>query len=672
MSVAGRIRKTEGFGWMKRGIFARLGALGRVTFVAAMAAWLAVSPVFAQNTATDDNTGAKVLLYDSGKWEYAPGEIAASGDQVSPGRREFGTKAELAPSKQPLQVIRTPILTVERLIMTTIVLLVGGTSLLFFFVIQPARKRRPLVEALQIIAHGQTEMYEKAEELLSLAITAGLRKKDIQEAYFARAYVRALRQIYEGAIADLREADRSDPAVAYLEIWTCLQKEEYKQAYATYVENKTGVLALEHGKRLVSLVCLNMGKQYWKDRKIENALERFEEVRSLGIHCDRVPSSAKEHQVTLGILALFDNEIDKAEAYFQAARESAEKDQSPMLQPDLGLLLCQWKRAGHPPADEDIGKLISRAEIELAGVPGQAAPEPVCKPQQGGEDQTADSESHRIVLTEQRLLLRNVRLCHAISLVHTWLSLPQKTELPRWERDRLEDRTKKVREIDSSMPEPMILLGLIDYYLFHDSMKGSALALLENARTKVPEIGLMIDREKKLRRMEKDRLRTFLALSKEYMGNPDIPIEMRRALQKALGQFARFRETEDGLKISEQVIEDGGLTIQGLQTRNALLRKRIGTIVRPLLTSVNSTEASSVNELMSAMEKASQTIQQHAASLEKSELELMIRSGGLIFREEVVRNRTEAHIPSVESSKEPPLGALLNGIDVGIGRPQKS
>jgi tetratricopeptide (TPR) repeat protein len=604
--------------------------------VAGIATFPTATHVQAQRIATEDNTGAKVLLHDSGKWEYTRGKQGAKNEAGKSGESLVASEPAGPLGLSPAEKL-VPFLTTERMIMAGIVLVMGGGSLLFFLVVQPARRRKPLLQALRIISSGQTEMYEEAEELLARAITAGLKKKDIQEAFFARAYIRAQLGIFDRAMADLKETERQNPAVAYLEMWLLVQRGEYKEAYAVYAENMKAVELLENGKRLVSIVCFNLGKQYWKEKRIEEALKRFEEVKALGVHAEKVPGSIDEHHITFGLLSLFDNDYVKAESDFRNAVERAKKNGSSTLQAELGLLLCKWRKGGHPPADEEVGKLAARVENQLSKAPIWSRSEASAIE---GEDKEEGAEAQR-ALTEHGLLLRNVLLCHAVSLVHMWISREAKSGLPRSERDRLEERTHKVNKVDDGMTEPRLLLGLIDYYLFHDSMKESGLGLLEDSKTNVPEVGLIIEREKKLKELEKDRLKTFLALAKEYLSNPDIPVQMRSELKKALGRYARFKEVGE-LKISEQAIEDGGATIQGLQFRSALLRKRIGTIVKPLLASTDSSKAKSIDDLMSSMENASETIRQNAASLEKSELNLMINSGDLVLKEESLAEQLPA------------------------------
>ena len=64
----------------------------------------------------------------------------------------------------------------------------GGAA--YYLLIEPLIRRRVLVEALRILASGNTRL-PRAEELLVQALLAGLRKKDIALARFALACVRA-------------------------------------------------------------------------------------------------------------------------------------------------------------------------------------------------------------------------------------------------------------------------------------------------------------------------------------------------------------------------------------------------------------------------------------------------------------------------------------------------
>ena len=119
---------------------------------------------------------------------------------------------------------------------------------------------------------------------------------------------------------------------------------------------------------------------------------------------------------------------------------------------------------------------------------------------------------------EENLLVRNVLLWHAVSLIHGWFDKEEKSGLTRPERDRLAERLKKVMEIDPEMPDPKLIQGLIDYFFFRDTLREESLDMLEKSHTLVPEADLIFKRERKLDELQKNSVDTLFRGRQELYG----------------------------------------------------------------------------------------------------------------------------------------------------------
>ena len=605
----------------------------------------------ADGTATTDVGAKRVLLKSSGTWMYVehagdPSPAPAIPDQSLTGGVESmldpGGKRDANPSNvrkladAPKSLVDQLRAVDRRLLVAVGVgagLLVLATIgiLLFFLAVQPAKRRKLLRRALTILESGTKEQgqLKEAEDLLNRAIEAGLRNADIKEAYFARAYAFAVRGIEDAAlldlaIADIKKADRSDPAVLYLELWTRVKQKKYDEAVALCDASQRDLESFEHGKALMSIASFNLATELWKKKEVEAAVKSFDRVRALGVHVDRLPASSGNHHTTLGIVSLFDNHVDEAEKYFKTALDQRSKDKTSVIEADLGLLLCRWKRQDLVGVHDDLGDLVARVDSDLQDVV-------LRKRREGRKDDKADDVDE--TLTDVGFLKRNVFLWHAVSLVHTWSGRAEKASLPRDQRDELERRLDKVVAVDANMPDPKLLLGLIDYYLFHDSLKASAIKRLTNAGIDVPEVNLLVDRENKIMQAEQNLLPTFFAMVKGYVANHEVPKQMRQELVDALQRFDRFRSLERDLTIGDTV-DETGVTLAGLQARGALLTQRVERIVKPVMSKQGAENLKSLDEMLGGMKAAAEAIQGGAKKLEEHELQLMVSTGEFLLREE--------------------------------------
>jgi tetratricopeptide (TPR) repeat protein len=638
----------------------------------------------AERTATIDGTRTKVLLETTGSWRYVAAQAGADAqrdDAPVPGPSPTQTQNAVAPpagtrggddataaeGSAPARPAQPPPLDRQVMLELTIAggalvgLVVG--LLVYFLWIMPAIRGRRLGAAIALIRDGGTANLGEAEELLDRAITSGMRPDDVREAYFARAYVHARLGRYDGALADLRQADRDEPSVLYVELWALVKLKKYKEGYEIYSAHRNEIVEFEHGRRLASIVCFNLGRERWKEHALDDALKYFNEVRKLGIHADKVPESVSDHQTTLGILAMYDNQFEEAAAQFEKAKARAKEERASSLPADVGLLLCRWRLSKHPQMDDDIAKVV-------ALLPGVASGK---RAAEGGD-----------ALDESELLARNVLLWHAVSLLHALHHRPERTGFPQAERANLRQRVERVLERDATMPDPKLILGLVEYFFFHESNKAAAVEMLNASNTDVPEVSLLLTREAKLKTLQQDLLKTFFSLVKDYLADREVPLRVRQTLMDSLQRHSRFRQVEGDFTIAgDEAGVAADVTLNGLQSRAVLLRKRVATILQPALSSTNREGVAGLQELMNELERGTQQIKETAAKLEEKELDLVVGTGEFLLREEdgpvpsasrpprdLLTPSSPVERPRAAKRIELPPPAAMKGVTRGTNNPQ--
>ncbi|MBN1894611.1 tetratricopeptide repeat protein [bacterium] len=597
-------------------------------------------------------SGAEVVLHENHTWTllHAADSTAIGQDSAIPGATGGRDRDEPAgrnpdgslPARQipqtgsPAGLDRKWIL-IGGLAVGVLSLVVIGL-VVFFAVLQPSKKKKPLIRALRIIEQERRDEYADAENLLTQAITAGLKQKDVQEAYFARGYLQALRGEYGGAAADLAASNRKDPAVLYLDLWVKTRQEKYKDAFEIYETHQELLQDFLKAKELMSIVCFNLGRDHWKNREIQKAVQYFDRVRELGVHADKVPGSISDHQVTLGIVALFDDHFDEAKTSFEEARRRAVNENRSPLNADIGLLLCRWRSGGQAQLDKPLTELVQTLEKEYGKNPARSSKTAKELPEQKVEGKTVET-----VLTEADLLLRNVLLWHAVSLIQVWCRKEEKSGLTLPERDMLGKRLEKVMNVDPEMPDPKLVQGLIDYYFFHDSRLEEALDMLEKSGTGIPEVDLIVTRERKLEELQKDQVKTFFAIVKNYLENKAVPPGMKEKLIERLETFPRFSELQAELYVSDQPADSEGPTIQNLESRQDFIKKRMDAIIGaikakdPKNKSEKDKRAKETQELEDSMKEISkntQLIRKTYDQVEEKVNKVLIYTGEMVLPEE--------------------------------------
>jgi tetratricopeptide (TPR) repeat protein len=533
------------------------------------------------------------------------------------------------------------------------------------FIVAPRKRRRSFLAALELLANDSPNLND-AERLLSDALISGMGRKDVAAARFALAYVRARLNRYAEAaavLADLKPNDRDRESV-YLELWLHSKLKAHERVEAIYRDYAELLDDLRDTRLLVGIAYLERARLFWASKQISSAVEYFKKLRDLGVREleDEIPEHIDDHQVVLGIAALFEKNFEQAGKHFRGAVEAAGVAGKSAVAGRLGELLCQWRATGIPQIDEPLGELTGEmAAVNPAGAPRGKAACPHC----GHEYQVANSMADRraqckncrrafrlpnplkpltedaedadLLLSEEELLLRNVLLWHAASLLFAWRGLTEREGLPAEEFETLCQRLEAARHVDPDFADAQLMQGLIAYFFAPDEeARTEAVKGLERAielGVSLPEVLNLVEREKRLEQYRADSLARFFAHVQDYLGNRSVPEELRQELHLRLSRYQRFREIppiDPG-----QQDEEAAPSLSDLRNRSQVLRDRVQRVQRRLLQDApDGTEVQAIDDLVGDLEKNTQELVESAKRVEDVELDLMASTSEFLLKEE--------------------------------------
>jgi len=549
------------------------------------------------------------------------------------------------------------------------VIVVVGVYLL---VVAPRRKRRPFLKAVRIIEADETGEFERAEELLREAIAAGMRRRDVADASFALAYVRARMGRYEEAAAtlpDLKRLGGAGPADIYLGLWIHARLEhhdEVERAYAAHGEELADFL---DAKLIAAVSYLAKARQHWRQRRIQAARRYYESVRALGVLVEQIPEGIDEHQALLGVEALFDGDVDDARRQFEEALETVREGDKPGLSAQLGLVLCDWVDGKRGSSAEALGKILDDMVIEAATegalmetacahcatrftvkkryesrrvaclecrrcfivteVEGDGSTDATDRE---GEAGAADARYCQL-LTDDDLLARNVLLWRMVAYMHTWLDLPRGAKLGAARLGELKEHADAVTRVSSDMPDPVLLYSLIDYYFADsDERRNEAVERLRQADVTVPEVISLLDRHEKAEAERRNVVERYFEMLEGYFGDPTVSLEARQAVRERLERFERFRGRFDEIETGKAPNELDR-SISGLGSRAGLIKRRITVMVKPTLTEADEAHER-LERLIQRLEEDTRRLSDDAKSVEKTETQLIVRAGEHLLHDE--------------------------------------
>lgn len=489
----------------------------------------------------------------------------------------------------------------------------------YMMIIRPHKKRKPFLKALAIIERGTESEYPKADDLLGKALTGGLRDSDIKEARFYQAFVKAFLKQYPEALAELKKISQPDKEAKYLEMWLYVKLEKFEDAIKLFEMNRSKLKGYLDSNLVAGIAYLHVAQKRWDSHEIKAAVSYFDILRELNVLIEHIPEYIDDHQIVLGISALFDEKIEEAYKLFDGAVDDAKKNKKPAIEGQLGQLLCEWIEKEIPDIDERLGEIVGEMESSI----------------KIGKDNKP--------LTNEMQLLRNVLLWHAISLLFTWLHrFNVKTNLPEEARTEFYNRLEKISAVDPEMGDPYLLRGLVDYYFLNATHRKEAIDTLKAAMNKdvnLPDVINLVNQEEKQIEQERKSVDNFLKLLAKYLNDFSIPLELREKLKQHLDKFPRFKKIESEIKLGTD--DDESLpSLQDIQNRSVILSRRVNTIVKPKLSNVETDNAKKIEKLLSDLKSSTENLTNGKNNLEKTEQELMLMTGEFLFQEEDLSETT--------------------------------
>jgi tetratricopeptide (TPR) repeat protein len=516
----------------------------------------------------------------------------------------------------------------------SIVASLGLISLaVYFFIVQPHRKRRPLVQALAIVENDDENKLPKAAALLGQALVSGLKKKDVEEARFALSYVRArLGKCVEAlsVFADIDETVQRDRASVYLHLWLLAKEKRYDEVEELYEKNAMMLGGLLDTKLIAGIAFLKNARKSWDQREIELAISYYDRLSKLGVLTEEIPQRVDEHQVLLGVAALFDNHPDEALKNFKGAIETAKKDGNPVHAGQLGILLCRWSKGDTDDIEKELSGVIKSLQKDDKAPQGRKDKK---KDRDTDDKQAADTSQ----LDKQTFLLRNCCLWYAFALLMDWLKRPARQPLAETDLKSLETRLEEVVKLDPEMPDPYLMGGLIAYYFseHNPELRQAALEKLEKALqsgVNLPEVIVLLRKEKRREELYRDSFARFLDVTRQVIQSPDREEEMRRKLEERMLQFSRFREM--GPVDLAKGDDDTAPSVAGMKYRTQILQNKLNKIVRPKIKDADPSVIRRFNETDKSLIDNIEVMTKKAEKARQNEEDLLIIATEFFSNEE--------------------------------------
>jgi hypothetical protein len=504
------------------------------------------------------------------------------------------------------------------IVVLVLILVAGGT---YFLGVVPRRWRIPLDESRALVDSADRADLERADRLIAQAINAGPRGWVLQEARFARAYVRARLGDFDpdhyaaasAALADLVAASGYDKATAFLDLWLRSKLGQHARVCDLFESEQTLLDRSPQGRLIASISFLKQAVASWRRREPQGALHHFRRVRELDCLTAEIPEHVDDLELIEGIQALFDDRMADARRCFVSAREHAVQDDKPVARAMLGLVVCDWREGERGNADGGVGWLLD--ELALVDDPGP----------------------------DQQQLQVNGAWFHIVTLLHEWLR-PELAGVPPDRADfaRLDQRIDRVVHADPDHGDALLIAGLCRYYFAvrDPAQRDQGVALLERGLASArpilhPEVSRIVRFERALGDVITGRDR-YVELIDETVRDANLdPARRRELLELRAEMERRYARYGDSALVAADAERAEHPSVRDIRESSELMRRRLRGIAGPLLR--DEPDRPGVGELgqrLGQFEEASDLFNAGFEAVLSTRQELIVRVGEFLLREE--------------------------------------
>ena len=521
------------------------------------------------------------------------------------------TQAPVGPIGSETPPLPKPLL--ERIPGSVWILLVGALGLYTWLgIIQPRKRRKGLTAAKALLASNSPADFPKVESLLTESLTAGMGKPDVAEARFQLALTRARMGKHseaEAVLADSESAGEPSPESAYLRLWLLARLRKHEEVERYYEQRQRLLNGMLDADRLVGITYLHLARKHWARKQAEAALAYFDKLRTLNVLTEHIPTDTGDQRIVFGLMALFDEDTKKARGHFVAARDSAVAEGKSPHTASLGLLLCTWREEELPQIDDELTAVIEQTEAAV------------------GKSNSDDD----------RILLGHLRVWHMLSLLISWMNRLPGEALTEEDETEFLSRVEAAESASPKAGDAQLISGLMSYFLSDGNTSArqqavDTLALALDRDVNLPEISLIVDREKDRRQRQRETVSTYHDVLAGYVRNQEVPAERRKALLERFARNDRFRDLSE-ITIYESPA-DSAPTIQDLQIRVRSHGGRLHSIVENVLNQASPEAAKQLNSTFQQIDKTNDEIVAKARELENLEQKAMLAVGEVVIPEE--------------------------------------
>lgn len=545
------------------------------------------------------------------------------------------------PDPTPLPWYRSIWVPIIAIVLMTVL---ANLAILYYFkVVVPRRELDPYWQALELIRDGRYgEALPKLTQV-EAKLPGGVR----QDARFfiALCHFRCDNEAEAEHILDnLHRESPKNPNVAYFLAYIHVRNGNDDDAQKVLERmDHNHQLDVRDARRLLAIVWFRRGLHAFEAGEIDLAADLFTKVEQQGEYAEHIPSDLRNRHVVLGTKALFARQLDEAREEFRNLKKAASKldgDEATDLKAkaSVGLTLVAWLK-NNPSKYDKLEKLMAKT-CRLLHPDGPLElpwPEPEDGRARGDAEalKRALEEADRNVdlpeeLRAARIGLRDIHFLRGMAVLRAWERLDgEKAHAAIAENlDAVRSRLACARALDERFSDVYLVIGLLMFYLHPPGPeRTTAVDLLEDARRlgmRDPDAMEIVNDRERIEKENADAVDKYQQVLDLFLRDETVRKEVRQALLQRLSTLRSLmnRYKPPDLTRARTVPP----TIQELSMRSASLRARIRELRR-------GSRSDELTILGDDLEHQTDKLTQQAQVLEKTEAELLAKTGDELFKD---------------------------------------